>query len=286
MSARHQDPGAGQGERPAGWLTELLATEAERYTPDSRRIQAAMRARTDGRQRGRRRVLVPPMRPGAITAGIAAAVLCAIVAVVVAASVGTRQPPAGSSPAAAVGGLPSAGRNTEAGSPAQANGYGTQSSAGSPAIPASTAPTGYQPPPSSAAPGTRGPGPQLVSAAGTVDPGSIAYWSQEDVAVTLAEPVSAFQLTVKVARSAGVASTGYWTTYDPSVLDVTVVTQSAAVTYTFSLKLGHILPAGSARFAVQFNHGSSHNPADDTYSVRVTSDAAHGVTRTTSPRAF
>jgi hypothetical protein len=125
-----------------------------------------------------------------------------------------------------------------------------------------------------------------VSATGTVNPDSFEYWSEEDVSVTLNEPVTAFKLTVTVARSARVASTGYWTTYPLAIFDVTVAAQANALIYTFILKSGHTLQSGSSGFAVQFNHDSSHNPAADTYALSVTGGGQHAAGREVALGSF
>jgi hypothetical protein len=119
-----------------------------------------------------------------------------------------------------------------------------------------------------------------VSASGHSDLGSFPYWLQEEVWVSLREPVTQFQLTVTVARTPGVASTGYWTTYNtPSMFGVAVTSQASTVTYTFTLKPGHTLPAGNSTFAAQFNHWTVHNPAADTYALSVVSDEQNATVR-------
>ena len=279
MSIRHEDPDADQAGRDAGWLTGLLDAEAGRYSPDGRQIRAAMNERMrDGRHR------VPRTRLSWIPAGIVAATLVAAAAVAVIVTAETRQTPTGSSLAAANGSPHPASRNPVAASSAQAGGRATQSAVGDRPIPASVAPTSSSS--SSSSSPSAGAGAELVSATGTVSPGNNPYWIQEVLSVTLGEPVTAFQLTVKVARSAGVASTGYWTTYAPAIFDVTVAARANAVTYVFTLKPGHTLQAGSAAFAVQFNHGVSFNPAADTYALSVTGLEQHAAVRGAALGAF
>jgi hypothetical protein len=271
MSHRHEDPGADQAGRDADWVAGLLDTEAERYSPDSRRIRTAMHEQ----MRGSRHRASPRIRPSRIRAGIATATLVAV-AVAVVATVETRPPSPGSSPAAATSKAPPASRTAVAGSSAPAAGRSTQGTAGDHAVPASVAPT---PPPSSAPP-TAAARAKLVSASGHSDLGSFPYWLQEEVWVSLREPVTQFQLTVTVARTPGVASTGYWTTYNtPSMFGVAVTSQASTVTYTFTLKPGHTLPAGNSTFAAQFNHWTVHNPAADTYALSVVSDEQNATVR-------
>jgi hypothetical protein len=277
MTNRPEDPDAGRDTR---WLTGLLDTEAGRYSPDGRRIRAAMHERIRG---GRHRPFSRrPVWLSRIPGGIATATLVAAAAVVVIAIVATRQLTIGSSPTAASSKLPPARQTPVAGSSPQADGRATQSTVGDHPVPT---PSPSASPSSSSSPGA-GAGAGLVSASGTVNSDSFDYWSEEDVSVTLNEPVTAFQLTVNVARGPLVASTGYWTTDNPDLFDVTVVTQANVVTYTFTLKSGQTLQAGSATFAAQFNHGPTHNSAADTYALSVTSDEQHTAVQGTALGAF
>lgn len=273
MSNRPEDPGSGQARPDAQWLTELLDTEAERYSPDGRRIRVAMHERGRGhRHRASRRIRLSRIRVGiAVTTVVAAAVA-------VIATVETQPTPPGSSPAAATGKAPPASRSPVAGSSTPASEHSTQSAVSGHAIPAPT-PTPPSSPPSAA-------GAKLVSASGHSDLGSFPYWIQEEVWVSLREPVTQLQLTVTVARSTGVASTGYWTTFNPAVFDVTVTTQATTLTYVFTLKPGNTLPAGNSTFAAQFNHWTPHNPASDTYALSVVSDEQNTTVRGEALGAF
>lgn len=262
MSNRDEDPDAGQAGRDASWLTGLLDAEAERYSPDGRHIRAAMHERVGGgrhRAFSRRPVWLSRTRARIVTATLVAA---AAVAVIATAEIG--QLPTGSSSAAVSSKLPPVSRNPVAGSSAQGSGGATQSTVGDRPVPTPAPSTSSSPTPGAGA------GAKLVSATGTVNSDSFDYWSEEDVSVTLDEPVTALRLTVNVARTALVASTGYWTTYNKAIFDVTVTAQANVVTYVFTLKSGQTLQAGSATFAVQFNHGPSHNAAADTYTLSVT----------------
>jgi hypothetical protein len=284
----------------AAWLKGLLDSEAESHDPDGHGIHAAMRERIDGAQRSgaRRRPLTLSGRLAGVPRGIAAGAVCATLVVAVAATVRTGQPHTGSSSGAVSGASITGGTDAgrAPGSPAETggtpNGAGgsdrtaaaSPSSGGSPGHPSASgsAPASS---PASGASGASG-GTQLVTATGTVDPGSTAGWSQEDVAITLSEPIAGFQLSVKVSLNAKGSSTGYWTTYDKSLFDVTVDTQSNALIYKFNLRSGQTLPVGTARFAVQFNYGNPHNPANDTYYVSVYTDKAHGSIPGVSQGAF
>jgi hypothetical protein len=278
MSNRREDPDDGQAGRDASWLTGLLDTEAERYSPDGRRIRAAMHEQVGGgrhRAFSRRPVWLSRTRARIVTATLVAA---AAVAVIATAEIG--QPPSGSSPAAASSKLPPTSRNPVVGSSAQGNGRATQSTVSDHPVPTSAPSTSSSSTPSAGA------GVKLVSATGTVNSDSFEYWSEEDISVTLDEPVTALRLTVNVARTALVASTGYWTTYNKTMFDVTVTTQANVVTWVFTLKSGQTLQAGNAGFAVQFNRGPSHNAAADTYALSVTGAGQDAAVQGTVAGAF
>jgi len=264
----------GSGSEPTAWLTELLDSEARHYEPDTARIRTTLYDNLDGAARGRRRKSLLGLRLAGIPAGIAAAALCGTVAVAVTATV-EHHPNAPAPTSAGGGGLPAASRDPSADGSAQAASHGSQTAvAGHPSPSVSTAPGS-----GSASPGTSTPastGPTLITAIGAVDPSSNASWGQENVNLTLTEPVTSFQLTVKVSTSAGLSSTGDWTNYDISMFDVTVDTRSDGIVYTFQLKSGKTLQPGSAEFAVQFAHGAGHDPADDSYYASVITDTSHG----------
>jgi hypothetical protein len=272
------------------WLSDVLDSEAARYEPDSRRIRAAVHERLDGAARGRRRSSLLRIRLAGIPAGIAVAALGATVAVAVTATVGIHprsQTPTSTS--AGVGALTAASKSPSASAPTRAAASGTQgtttglSASTSPVTAGSHSPSASASAPASA-PAKGGGG--VVTASGAVDRSSNANWSQENVNITLSAPVTSFQLSVKVAMSPGLSSTGDWTNYDISMFDVTVDTQPDGVTYKFQLKPGRSLPAGSAEFAVQFAHGAGHNPADDTYYLSATADATHGSATGVAQGAF
>jgi DNA-directed RNA polymerase specialized sigma24 family protein len=277
MSAElgHATSGPAPDAEPTAWLTELLDSEARHYEPDTARIRTTLYENLDGAARGRRRRSLLGLRLAGIPAGIAAAALCGTVAVAVTATVESH-PKAPTPTTAEGGGLPAASRDPSADGSAQPASHGSQTAvAGHPASPSASSPSGS----GSASPdasASASAGPTLITAVGAVDPSSNASWAQENVNITLTEPVTSFQLTVKVSTSAGLSSTGDWTNYDISVFDVTVDTRSDGIVYTFQLKSGKTLQPGSAEFAVQFAHGAVHDPADDSYYASVITDKAHG----------
>lgn len=225
---REDRGGSEDGEpRTPAWLADALEAEAEQHSPDTRRMRAALRERTDTVTRRKKR-----RRLAGVPAGLAAGAACAAMVFVVSTT--------------------------------------SHSSRTRPSLLPSPAP------PLAGTSQTTGIHEHIVTATGTVDASSRTGWSQEDVAVTFAQPIAGFQLSVKVSLASTGASAGYSSTYDASLFDVTVDTQAHALVYKFNLKPGKTLPPGSSQFAVRFTYGLPHNPADDTYYVSVYTDKAHG----------
>ncbi|MFI9207984.1 hypothetical protein ACIGW7_07550 [Streptomyces sp. NPDC053253] len=123
-----------------------------------------------------------------------------------------------------------------------------------------------------AAPASRPPAPGPVAeAAGTLDPGSNRWWAQGDVTVTTRTPVSGLVVDVRVARTAGVVSTGHWRTRPAEDFTVTVTEEPGALLYRWALKPGRTVPPGRHVFAVQYNHAEGARDASaDTYTVVLT----------------
>ncbi len=276
------ESGPASDPEPTAWLTELLVSEGRHYEPDTARIRTALYDNLDGAARGRRRKSLLGLRLAGIPAGIAAAALCGTVAVAVTATVENHpNPPAATN--AGGGGLPTVSSAPSGEGSAQPASHGSQTAV-------SGLPTGPSASGSHSASPTASPsasaGPNLVTAIGAVDPSSNGSWSQENVNITLTEPVTSFQLTVKVSMSDGLSSTGDWTNYDISMFDVTVDTRSDGIVYTFQLKSGKTLQPGTAEFAVQFAHGAVHDPSDDSYYASVITDKTHGSAKGVSQGGF
>lgn len=107
-----------------------------------------------------------------------------------------------------------------------------------------------------------------LSSAGTVDPRSNAYWTQSDLILKTAQPLTSLTIEIRIAQTGGVNNTGTWQTL-PST-DFTVTTQEAdgTLVYRWVLKPGLTVPAGNHEFAAQFNNGTSvRGAAGDGYRV-------------------
>jgi hypothetical protein len=257
-------------EPDTAWLSALLDAEAETYTPDTGRLSASVYERLAVVRTVRVRIFAVPIRLAGIPVGVAAAALCATVAMAVTATVGGGPPVLGSSPAP------------------------TPSPVGDPSATASATA-----PPTAGSTGSAGPGLHLggrppvaatssrtLTAAGELDGGDNTAWSQEKVIVTLAQPVTSLEVTIKVATGPKVTSAGSWTTCSPTLVDVSVQTAPDGLVYVFKLKPGQVLPAGNALFAAQYYHDATHNPGADTYSLTAGTDPAHGSPPATQQGTF
>lgn len=277
----------GSAELATVWVTEVLDSEYATYEPDTRRIRTLLDERLEeggGKARGlggRMRVPVLGVRLAGIPAGIAAAALCATVAVAVTATVANDKPRSAPEAATRHGGLPavsgapsSLDEHSQTGLPASpahsnATGQGSQT-ATKPADPSQSPPASASAPPSEA-------GPSLVSAVGSLAPSSNAQWTEEDVHITLQDPVTALQLTVRITPNAGYSKENYWSDHAIGDFDVSVNPNGGGLIYTFTLRQGNTIQAGPLTIAAQFQHDSSpHDTSGDTFSLSVTTDQAHG----------
>lgn len=280
--------------RGGEWLTEVLDTEYARYEPDTHRIRTLLDERlVDGgeaRGTGRIRVPVLGLRLAGIPAGIAAAAVCATVAVAVTATVTDSQPNSTPRAATSTGGLPAAGGPPSgAGDHSQqgAPGPGTHSSVTSDGAQTATKPAGPSGSPSaSASASSPALGNSVVSATSAVAPASNAQWTEEDVYVTLAAPVTALQVIIRATPDPSYFQEKDYSTHDLSTFDVTVKSDASGLVYTFTLKPGKTVQAGTYTFAAQFAHSSPHDTSGDTYSLSATTDPAHGSTSATAQGGF
>jgi hypothetical protein len=112
-----------------------------------------------------------------------------------------------------------------------------------------------------------------LSATATVDAGSTNTWSQTDVTLTTTRTTGALVVEITVARTAGVAKTGHWSSVPESMTTTEVDTSAGSLLYRFTLKPGSTLAPGTYTFAAQFGHAAGpRSLAGDSY--RATSDGA------------
>lgn len=258
----------GQDQR----LRAALRAEADRHQPDS----AAMRARVERGQaaplrHGRR----SPRRTGMRLAGIvvASAVGFALSVAGTWAAVGHFTEPAVPRPTPAVT-APATPPTRAASSPsAHPTASLTPSAAPSATLTGSRSGTASAAP-SSAAPaqpaGTRVQQAYLWSD-GSIDPSSISSWSQSDITLKTTYTLTALDVTVTLAETPGLSSTGLWSTVPAADLVTSVARQGDSLVYRFTLKPGAVLAPGQYEFAGQYNHADGGRNADaDTYRATAT----------------
>jgi len=217
-------------------LRVVLREEAERHRPDR---DAMFERIVRGRAESRRTTLVR-LRPLAAAAAVGA-VLAGIVGVRVVGGDGESAPVAAPTPA-----------------------------------PASTTPPVASAPPATSAPPRASTSseavhrPAFLRADGGIDPHSNPNWSQGNVTLRTTKKITALEVTVSVARTAGVADTGQWTTVPNDMVTKAVTERAGKLVYRFELKPGATLGPGRYTFAVQYNHAAGRTPAADTYAVTAT----------------
>jgi len=116
---------------------------------------------------------------------------------------------------------------------------------------------------------------------GHVASGSGPYWSEEDVSLANAAPLTALRVVVTVQKTSGVSYAGAYNTFASGVMSMAYNDTGGQVVYTYTLTAGQSIPAGSGWLvAAQFGgNGAPHAYSGDTYVVTATSG---GATTTTS----
>jgi cytoskeletal protein RodZ len=107
-----------------------------------------------------------------------------------------------------------------------------------------------------------------ISARGDVNVHSTVFWSQEDLTVAVAQPLTALTVELRIAQTSGVQNTGDWQTAPPDDFTVDVTQSGGFVVYRWTLKPGRTIPAAQQIFAAQFDHGTGKRDAGkDTFLV-------------------
>ncbi|GAA0556702.1 hypothetical protein GCM10010172_44570 [Paractinoplanes ferrugineus] len=221
-------------------LRSALHSEAERHLPD----RDAMLDRINKRRNSapnRLRSLFRPVAPGprrVLTAARPVAAAVAVAGLLV----------------AGITGINLAGR-TPAPDPQVA---------ASPDPAAITAAPTKPPPKSPTAPGA------FLTAIGSPNSHSIPNWTQSDLVLTTTGTITALDVTVRIAKTADVNSTGRWTSVPESMMTITVSSSGKALVYRFTLNAGATLAPGHYTFAAQYNHATHRSVAADSYDATAT----------------
>ncbi|MCX4744725.1 hypothetical protein OG455_04170 [Kitasatospora sp. NBC_01287] len=138
---------------------------------------------------------------------------------------------------------------------------GTPSSRPVPVVPP---PVTTRPTPSTTVQAQNGP----LWSAGSVDPHSIVYWTQENLVLRTTQPLTALTVELGFAQTGGLQDTGDWQTLPSDDFTVTVQQSGGMLVYRWVLKPGRTVPAGEHEFAGQFNHATGvRSAAGDVYRV-------------------
>jgi hypothetical protein len=229
-------------------LRSLLQEEAERHQPDRDAMLARINRRRGTPRRGVMSWLFQPAGPGArrvmaVARPVAAA--AAVAGVLVAGVTGINLADRAPAPDRQVAGPP----GTATASPAPAH---------SRALPPA-ARDGY------------------LSATAVRNSHSIPSWSQNDLILATTEQITALDVTLRVARTAGVVDTGHWSTIPTELITTGVTTTDRELVYRFTLNAGATLAPGSYTFAAQYNHEAGNRSVSaDTYAATAKAgDTAH-----------
>jgi hypothetical protein len=200
-----------------------------------------------------------PPRPGHRGTAVRAAGIVATVAAVLGfgvavtwAAVGTdvlRRPAQGQPTLAPAPPAESPGRGPGPAAPSRPR--STSHPSGSPVVTAPSATRGQQ---------------GFLRSSGVIDSHSIDNWTQSNVTVETGETLTALDVSVRIAVTPDLSSTGAWSTVLARDLVTTVERQPDALVYRFTLKPGIRLGPGSHVFAVQYNHAvGGRDRSRDTY---------------------
>jgi hypothetical protein len=150
---------------------------------------------------------------------------------------------------------------------------GTPEAVQSPAIASRPQSASHAPRSPAPSPSIRGTQQSFLRSSGAIDANSIDNWTQASVTVVTSDTVTALVVTVRIAGSPNLASTGAWSTVLAEFLVTTVEQHPDGLVYRFALKPGVTLAPASYVFAVQYNHASGRDASRDTYQVAATAGA-------------
>ena len=125
-----------------------------------------------------------------------------------------------------------------------------------------------EPPPPAPGPPVTAPDRPQVGAEGRRDPHSIPSWTQQNLTLRTTATITTLDVTIRIARTEGVADTGSWSSVPDEMMVRTVTTRREQLIYRFTLRPGCTLAPGSYVFAAQFNHATGgRRSTGDRYAV-------------------
>ncbi|GIE50429.1 hypothetical protein Ani05nite_39630 [Amorphoplanes nipponensis] len=246
-------------------LRAALREEADRHRPDR---EAMLDRIAEGRAAYAHR---PANRAFALLRPAAAALAVAVVLVLAVAGVrlGNRGPDEDAQPVAAPSPAPATSAPAPAGTPkpsppatSPTAPRAPRTSTGASSSPATVTPS---------RPGTDTDRDGYVSSTGRLDPNTADGWTEDSVVLESARKLTALDVTVEVALTAGVTETGRWSTVSPDLLMITSSRTTKMLVFHFTLRSGATLAPGTYTFAAQFSHAAGkRSVADDSYAAKVT----------------
>jgi hypothetical protein len=161
-------------------------------------------------------------------------------------------------------------------------GGGTHSAAPATGAPPTSANAADLPATTASAPASSPPGAPsqsgTLSAQGSVNSSSNAYWTQNDVTLTSSQPITSLVVELRVVRTAGVDSSGSWTSASDATMP-SVTVEGAELVYRWTLDPGRTLSPGTYTFSGQFHHDEGvRDSSGDRWSAQsIGSDGASSV---------
>jgi hypothetical protein len=108
----------------------------------------------------------------------------------------------------------------------------------------------------------------FLSSSGSLGANSGTGWTEDRLTLHATKKITALEVTVTAALTAGVTETGKYTTAPANLFSMTVTRHAETLVYRFTLLDGASLPTGSYIFAGQFTHAGKRSAAADTYAVK------------------
>ncbi|MEU4765883.1 hypothetical protein AB0H12_21750 [Actinosynnema sp. NPDC023794] len=255
-------------------ISRQLREAAEAHQPDRGRILARVERGMAGATVRTRAPGIARSWPKVALAGVAAAGILATAGLAVAGIVGTaptHPDSATSAAAASPSGTPAPthpARTTDTPAPPPAQGQPDLTTTGR-----STGDPNSTPPPDDQL--SDGP----LSSKGSIDPNSLAYWTQNRLTLTTTQPLTALTVELRITQTGDVQPTDQWQTGPDDDFTTTVQEIDGTVVHRWTLKPDRTLPVGQHAFAAQYNHHNGTRDAQtDSYGALATAaDGAHAV---------
>lgn len=109
---------------------------------------------------------------------------------------------------------------------------------------------------------------------GSVDQHSNTFWAQSNVTLKTEESLSALTVRLWIAQTGGVSSAGAWRSLPEDDFALTVDERDGFLVYTWVLKEGRTVPAGTWVFAGQYDHERGGRDAGaDSYAATAAAEA-------------